>query len=70
MIAQVIVSSGADSARSAVSDSVANLTEGNDYSKYKRDEKSSSTWRWMIALDLVILMLIIFAISRTKRKKK
>lgn len=70
VIAQVIVSTGADSARSAVSDTAAALPKGDDYSIYKRDDKSSRTWRWMIALDLVILMLIIFAISRTRRKKK
>jgi hypothetical protein len=70
VIAQVIVSTGQDSARSSVSDSTASAPKGDDYSTYARDEKSSNTWRWIVALDLVILMLILFAISRSRRKKK
>lgn len=68
--AQVIISTGQDSARSAVTDSTAATPTGNDYSRYARDEKSGRMWRWMIAIDLVILLLILFAIVRSRRKKK
>jgi hypothetical protein len=69
VIAQVIISTGNDSLKSSISDSTKAPLEGDDYSQYRRDESSGGTWRWMIALDLVILMLILFAIMRRKKKK-
>lgn len=68
-IAQVIVSpAGRDSAMGAISDTTV-TSQGDDYSKYARKEESGFPWKWFIALDLAVLMIILFALSRRKKKK-
>lgn len=68
-IAQVIISpAGRDSSIGAISDTTA-AQKGDDYIKYARKEENGFPWKWFIALDLMVLVLILFILSRRNKKK-